>query len=266
MSSRQLAQALAGEGRRHVGLGSGLADGSKRVALYTLVGNSDGHNVLPDFGLIGVANGDEKGDQSPTVSDLAIKAFSEWMIRNAVLDLLALDSSGDTAPFQDAVVSGFKAAQKSVRQVHPDASVSMTAGLMFSEIIILGHVGNTRGYIVDRHHIEQITRDQSLPIPSNGNPANAVDSAINASGVASLEGNLEVSISSRPVPRGGYILLCSAGLRDALPDERILEIFNELQDPQAVSDRLISHVEGNGKSNDLSVVILHFPPDFGSWR
>jgi serine/threonine protein phosphatase PrpC len=266
MTSQQLARALAGEGRRHVGLGTGLGENAEQTALFTVIGNSDGHNVLPDFSLIGVADGVAKNDRGPKASDLAMKAFSEYMIRNAVLDLLALDSTGDTAPIQDAVVSGFKAAQKAVAQYHADPSLSMTAGIMFSEIVILGHTGTTRAYIIDRHHVEQITRDSVLDAAANGNQARKVDTAVNASGVASFGKDLEVSIFSRPVPRGGYILLSSSGLNSLMEGNNVLNAFIELEDPQAVSDRLISRAEEEGKSQDLSLVILYFPPDFGSWR
>lgn len=266
MTSQQLARALAGEGRRHVGLGTGLGERAERTALFTMIGNSDGHNVLPDFSLIGVADGVAKNDRGPKASDLAMKAFSEYMIRNAVLDLLALDSTGDTAPFQDAVVAGFKAAQEAVAKVHPEPSLSITAGIMFSEIVILGHTGTTRAYIVDRHHVEQITRDSGLDTGANGNQARNVDTAVNASGVASFGKDLEVSIFSRPVPRGGYILLSSSGLNPLLGGNNLLNTFIELEDPQAVSDRLIAKADEAGQSQDLCVVVLYFPPDFGSWR
>jgi serine/threonine protein phosphatase PrpC len=266
MTSQQLARALAGEGRRHVGLGSGLGEDAERVALFTLIGNSDGHNVLPDFSLFGVADGAEKNERGPKAGDLAIKAFSEYMIRHAVLDLLALDSNGDTSPFQDAVVSGFKAAQKAVTKYHPRPSFSMTAGVMFSEIVILGHVGTTRAYVVDRSHVEQITRDSEVDTTSNGKSATSVDPAVNASGVASLGTDFEVSVFSRPVPRGGYILLSSSGLNAMMSRNNIVETFVELEDPQAVSDRLIAQAEEVEQIHDLSVVILYFPPDFGSWR
>lgn len=266
MTSQQLARALAGEGRRHVGLGSGIGDDAEDVALFTLIGNSDGHNVLPDFSLVGVADGAAKDEGSPKASDLALKAFSQYVIRTAVLDLLALDSSGDTAPFQDAVLSGFKSAQKAVAEFYPRLELSMTAGLMFSEIAILGHVGSTRAYVVDRHHVEQITRDSGMDSASNGKPSRGVDTAVDASGVASFGANLEVSIFSRPVPRGGYILLSSSGLNPLMSGNSVLETFIELEDPQAVSDSLIAQAEELPHDRDLSVVILYFPPDFGSWR
>jgi len=266
LSSKMLAQALSGEGRRHISMGFGISsDDSKssdQVALYTLLGNSDGHNVLPDFGLIGVSEGNGSRTKQKA-GDLAIKAFSEWIIRHAIIDLLTLDSSGDTSPFQAAVKSGFGVAEEAVRRLDGNAQLSMTAGFLFAEIIILGHRGNTRAYIIDRNQIEQITPQQAMKADFEGNANHLHVQDANSNRV---DENQKSHILSRPVPRDGYILLASAALHESLNDQNIQRIVYEVEDPQLVCDALLLAAQSAGASRDISVILLYFPPDFGSWR
>jgi len=266
LSSKLLAQALSGEGRRHITMGFGISSedsrSSDQVSLYTLLGNSDGHNVLPDFGLIGVAEGNGSRT-NPKISDLAIKVFSEWIIRGAINNLLALDSGGDTLPFQDAVKSGFSVALEAVTRLDENVHLSMTAGFLFAEIIILGHRGNTRAYIIDRTHIEQITPHPTDKATSKGSGNKLADQESNSNHVNEDQNS---HIFSRPVPRDGYILLTSAALSDSLGDEDIQGIVNKLKDPQLACDALLLEAERAGARRDISIILLYFPPDFGSWR
>ncbi|MCK5646268.1 MAG: hypothetical protein KAH97_05770 [Anaerolineales bacterium] len=266
LTARLLAQALAGEGRRHAGIGysksENVEEGSSVVSLFSMMGESDGNNVLSDFGIIGVSQGEGPLPQAVKASNKAIRAFSASMTQSAVLQLLALDGDEQGAPFNQAVTDAFQEAVRAVENGTDGASFSMTAGLMFAEIVILGHLGNSRAYVVDHHHIERITAVN-----------NAKDNR--SSGRGSNENNLsqmswnystDFAVYSRPIPRDGYILICTQGLPDAVPEHDIQRIVLEFQEPQAICDGLIYEAQRRKDQIDLCVIALHFPPDFGAWR
>ena len=73
-------------------------------------------------------------------------------------------------------------------------------------------------------------------------------------------------IFSRPVPRDGYILLTSAALAESLGDQNIHGIVYKLEDPQLACDALLLEAQRAGARRDISIILLYFPPDFGSWR
>ncbi|NIM96106.1 MAG: hypothetical protein GTO18_20595 [Anaerolineales bacterium] len=267
MDAIALARALAGEGRRHVSVGcSSTEDVDNECnfnAIYALVGNSDGLNVLPDFALVGVAGetGDDKGKNN--VSRIALSTFSSQIIKDAILDLLAVEVSEVSAPLQNAVVDSFKEAYQVAERHAPDASVSMTAGLMFAEIIIFGHFGETRAYIIDRHHIEKVTTDGWEPLNTSDGTQDSDNG--NYSGLA--EGDeFPVVIHSRPVPRDGYILFCTKGLWESLSDQTIQEIVNKGGNPQYRCEALVDQVRVSDPDCIASVILMYFPPDFGPWR
>ncbi len=266
LTARLLAQALAGEGRRHAAIGysksESVEEGSSVVSLFSMMGESDGNNVLSDFGIIGVSQGEGPLPQAVKASKKAIRAFSASMIQSAVLQLLSIDGDEQGSPFNQAVTEAFQEAVRAVDNGTADASFSMTAGLMFAEIVILGHLGDSRAYVVDHHHIERITAVK-----------NAEDNR--SSGRGSNENNLsklswnfstDFAVYSRPIPRDGYILICTQGLPDAVPDHDIQRIVLEFQEPQAICDGLIFEAQRRKDQIDLCIIVLHFPPDFGSWR
>jgi serine/threonine protein phosphatase PrpC len=138
----------------------------------------------------------------------------------------------------------------------------MTAGLLYAEIFILGQFGNAPGYIVDHHHIERITG-----IQGNGSTGGGTESSKQGNGsVASATFSTEFTIYSRPIPRDGYILLCTQGLPEVIPDHDIQRIMLELQEPQAICNGLVNEAYRRKTEVEVCTVVLHFPPDFGSWR
>lgn len=271
LNARLLAQALAGEGRRHAAVGfsrSGIVGNvSSEVSLFSLMGGADGHNVLPDFGIFGVSQGVGALTLASQASSASVRSFSGSMIGDAVLELLSLENDEDASPFHQAVTDGFQSAVRTVSSELPGASFSMTAGLLFAEIIILGQLGNTPAFIVDHHHIERITGVKG--IGDEGSDASGANEAISKSPIANqLETDFlnEFTIYSRPVPRDGYILLCTQSLTEVIPEHDIQRILLDLQEPQAICYGLVNEAHRRRAEVEVCTIVLHFPPDFGSWR
>ena len=158
-------------------------------------------------------------------------------------------------------------ADQSVHEMSPGVDYSLTAGLIFAEIMILGHRGDTRAYHIDRHHIERITvagwkRDASKVASNSVSAEQAIE---NKNSRAGGEPD-QIIVYSRPIPRDGYILLCTGGLWKNMNERVIHDIVLRCDDPQEGCKALISHVKENSSQQGLSVILIHFPPDFGSWR
>jgi serine/threonine protein phosphatase PrpC len=270
LSARLLAQALAGEGRRHAAVGfsksRNLGKGASDVSLFSIMGGADGHNVIPDFGLVGVSQGTGAAKLGSQASSAAVRAFSATMIRDAVLELLSLDSADDASPFHQAVTDAFRSAVSAVSTDLPGASFSMTAGLMFAEIVILGQLGNSPAYIVDHHHIERITGVQATGGErTSGTDPNGFNSEQQLGKQLEANYSRDFAVYSIPAPRDGYILLCTEGLTEVIPEFDIQRILLELHEPQAICDGLVNEAHRRSSSVELCAVALHFPPDYGSW-
>jgi hypothetical protein len=259
-----LARALAGEGRSHISTGyastSPPGEVNARESLYVLVGNSDGLNVLPDFGIVCLTYSPETERKTSSSSQIALSVFSNQIIETAVLEFLELEGSGDVDPLQDLVVEAIKSAERAVANAEFEKEFSLAAGLIFGEIIILGHRGTIKAYHLDRHHIEMITvggwqgedtEDKARSSENNSLSRDELD---------------QIMVFSRPVPRDGYILICTEGLWKNMDHYEMRRIVMELEDPQKAVVALINKLEQLHPEQQASVILLYFPPDFGAWR
>jgi hypothetical protein len=246
LSAEKLAQALSGEGRRHVVVGNARITQSPEDdphdSLAFLLGNSDGLNVLPDFAVFGVSETRNSSTGSRHGSHF-LKSYTSGAIQRAILDLLALDSDGDHLPLQDAV----GAAVEQALIPFSAGEVSLTSGLLFAEILILAQLGNCRAYLLDNHHIEHI---QPLEIQNSDSQIDPGKSA---------------QVFSRPIIRDGYLLLATPEIWSKLPVEVIHQVVLARIDPQDACEALLREAQAN-QARRGAVLTIYFPPDFGPWR
>jgi serine/threonine protein phosphatase PrpC len=255
LDAEALARALAGEGRSHVTVGFSTYSppecSDPGESLYSLIGNSDGLKTLPDFGFAGVADSHRSGEMDAGLSQIALRTFSNHIIRTAVFDFFELESFEETSPLQDLVMDAMKVAETEVLKVDPKAEFSLTAGLTFAEVLIVGHRGSTRAYQFDRHHAEMVTTNSWFQ-EDNANDDNKKN-----------EGQ-EITVYSRPVPRDGHLLLCSEGLWGNISQEEMHKIVLESGGPQFGCENLLNRAKDVDPKHSASAILIYFPPDFGT--
>ena len=241
-----LARALNAEGRRHVAVGAfnyahdASAFGSDAHCI--LVGNSDGLNALPDFAVFGVA---EAAQGEAEVSRSALYGFAHHLIAGAILDLLAVDGGAEARSFERAVEQGFAHTAEVMAQRHPGSDWSMSAGMMFADIIVIGLKGKIEPYYINQSRIGTLK--------SNGQ-------------VFSDPAGDEVQILSQPVPRDGYLFIGTQGLFQAISSETIRRTVLESANPQAACDAIKAKVEEQAQVQRATAVLFHYPLDFDAWR
>jgi serine/threonine protein phosphatase PrpC len=270
LDSEALARALTGEGRRHVSTGYAKLTVPKTSqltsSLYLLMAKSDGINALPDFGIVGVAESQSTDVMKVNLSKAALSAFAYHMTKKAVLDFLELEGFENSTPLQNIVVETMEITDQVIQGMNSGMEYSLTAGLILAEIMILGHRGSTRAYHIDRHHIERITAvDLTFDGPSVDNSSESQRDNEESDELSKVDAG-ETIVYSRPVPRDGFILLCTSGLWKNMRERDIHRIVVGGTDPQDTCHTLISQVKDKNSLQELSVLLMHFPPDFGPWR
>jgi serine/threonine protein phosphatase PrpC len=271
LDAEALARALAGEGRRHVATGIAKsvmpAMATPMNSIYLLMANSDGLNALPDFGIVGVAEDKSADRKKINLSGVALSKLANQLIQKAILDFLELEGFENLTPLQNIVVEAMNFADQYVLEKNPNVEYSLTAGLLFAEIIILGHRGRTCAYHIDRHHIERITDTKTNAKGSRAfsNPSEIQTGPINPD-KGDVRNHEDIVVYSRPIPRDGYILLCSSGLWENLGEKDIHKIVLDREDPNDACRALISRAIEGGSDQELSALLLYFPPDFVPWR
>ncbi len=125
------------------------------------------------------------------------------------------------------------------------------------------HVGDSRGYIIDKDTISRFTEDHSIVAglvkagyitedqASSYPGGNIITKAIG------LAPDLKVDAPKkfRKLKRGQYIMLCCDGLHKDVPDEDILKTVMEFGEPSTISEKLIQKALENGGDDNISVLI-----------
>lgn len=255
--------------RRHISSGVAQAAAKNSVnnddALLLLSGSSDGNDDLPDFGLFSIADGNGDQGVGSKASSVAVRSIGRNMAQGAILDFLEPEPMAHTHSLQEMMRLAVQQANREVRSRAEGGATTLTCVLVFDEQMILGHVGDSRAYLVSDKGIRQITRDHSLvqELMETGTitPEEALvhaqrDVLWNAMGKAI---DVKVDIHVEAIPRDGYLLLCSDGLWSALDDDEIRSLAGNHYSPQAFCEALVQQAEESGVEDDISAIAVYFP-------
>jgi PPM family protein phosphatase len=140
---------------------------------------------------------------------------------------------------------------------------TMTVALVDGDLVRIGHVGDSRAYLVRDHALEQLTEDHSLvgelvrsgrlsPEEAEGHPHRSVITR-----VLGTDPEVDVdafSVAARP---GDLFMLCSDGLTSMVDDGRILALIEEnAGDVKATGQALVDEANANGGEDNITVILF----------
>jgi len=173
----------------------------------------------------------------------------------------ATDEERVTALIQDANRSVYERARTD--QSTSGMGTTMTVAFVDGDIVRLGHVGDSRAYLVRDHALEQLTEDHSLvgelirsgrlsPEEAEAHPHRSVITR-----VLGTDPEVKVDAFSIGTKPGDLFLLCSDGLTSMVDDARILEVLEEhLGDVDAAARALIAEANASGGEDNVTVVLF----------
>ncbi|MDX1601108.1 MAG: PP2C family serine/threonine-protein phosphatase [Anaerolineales bacterium] len=255
--------------RRHLSYGSAQSVGIERDhnedALFVLTGNASGHDAAPDFGLFVVADGMGGHRSGEIASALSVQTVARRLTRETVLPLMDPDSREDLPPLHDLLREALEEANRVVVENVPGGGTTLTAAVLLGEQLTLGHVGDSRAYLINGNESQVITRDHSLverlqELGQLTPDEAAVHPQRNVLYRAIGQGeNLEVDVFTQQVPQGGHLLLCSDGLWGEVDDDEIRRIIMDHGDPQQACEELVRAANAAGGPDNISAVLVYFP-------
>lgn len=126
----------------------------------------------------------------------------------------------------------------------------------------LGHVGDSRAYLLREGELNPLTRDHSLvqkmvqegfitPLEARRHPRRNI--VLRALGLSTdIDADL-VRVDVRP---GDRILLCTDGLSSQLEDGEIARLLLEVEDPEECVARLVEEANARGGDDNVTVVLV----------
>jgi PPM family protein phosphatase len=160
--------------------------------------------------------------------------------------------------------------QEANRRVHERSSVdpatsgmgtTMTVALVEDDGVVIGHVGDSRAYLVRNHELEQITEDHSLvnellksgklsPEEAETHPQRSVITR-----AVGTDPDVDVDSFVVDTQDGDLFLICSDGLTDMVDDRLILETVGRYgENLDRLTKQLVAAANRGGGEDNITVV------------
>jgi protein phosphatase len=248
-------------------VGKGSHVGKKREhnedAFFTLECTLKQNGEIMPFGLFIIADGMGGHQAGNVASALATRVVAHSLMRQVYLTFLRDDERDSSRrPINEALIEALSDASLAVYEAIPDAGTTLTAALIVGTHAYIGHVGDSRAYLVTEKGLQQITQDHSLvarlielgqaaPEEAMTHPQRNVLYRALGQG-----GSMDVDTYFQLLPVGSQLLLCSDGLWGAVPEREMAAIIAAAPFPQIACRRLIEAAITHGGDDNITTILI----------
>ena len=139
---------------------------------------------------------------------------------------------------------------------------TLVVGVFRGDLLMIGHIGDSRCYRLRTRVLEQITKDHSLLQEQIDagliTLAQAATSSIKnlVTRALGVEGQVVLEVNEHTVLPGDLYLMCSDGLSDMVDDAAIAKILAADSELPRIADELINAANANGGRDNISVLLV----------
>lgn len=228
--------------------------------------NEDDLLLEPRLGLYAVADGMGGHAAGEIASRLAIETLQEIAQRDGSVDPRgSAERAG--AWLQEAMSEANRRIWDSIR-LHEERrgmGTTMVAMVHLGDQAVVGHVGDSRSYMLRGDDLVRLTSDHSW-VNEQVKLGLMTDDAAQRHPMRNIvtralgsRPDVTVDVAASPIEAGDVILLCSDGLNTMLSDEEIREILTRKRDdPAAACGDLVRAANQRGGEDNVTVVVVQF--------
>ncbi|MEM7246864.1 MAG: Stp1/IreP family PP2C-type Ser/Thr phosphatase [Acidobacteriota bacterium] len=237
--------------------------------------NEDSLLLNEKHGLFTIADGMGGHASGEVASKLAVDVLNEFIE-------ISGDDSDITWPFEfdegvsmeaNRIFTAIKLANMKIIEVTQERKelegmgTTLVTLLVQGEHAYIGHVGDSRAYLVRNNELSQLTSDHSwvneqmklgvlTKAEARNHPyRNVVTRALGGREV------IKADLACEKLQPNDIILLCSDGLNSMIDDDRILEIIlGQTDDLEACCQALVEAANNAGGDDNISVVLTRYAP------
>jgi serine/threonine protein phosphatase PrpC len=147
---------------------------------------------------------------------------------------------------------------------HQGMGTTLTASVVLGDSLYLSQVGDSRGYILRKGKLVQMTRDQSLigQLIEEGTLTEEQAEKLGGKNIIlqalGVEETLKIDSKRYEILRGDTLLLCSDGLSGMVPDPKMEEILTSTPDLPEAGRKLIEAANANGGKDNITCILARF--------
>lgn len=248
-------------------VGKGSHTGKKREhnedAFFTLECTLKQNGEIMPFGLFIIADGMGGHQAGDVASALATRVVAHSLMRQVYLPFLREEEKDSSRrPINEALIEALSEASLAVYEAVPDAGTTLTVALITGTHAYIGHVGDSRAYLVTEKGLQQITQDHSLVARlielGQATPEEAMTHPQRNVLYRALgqRGSMEVDTYFQLLPTGSRLLLCSDGLWGAVPESEMAAIIAAAPSPQSACRKLIEAAITHGGDDNITAILI----------
>jgi PPM family protein phosphatase len=217
----------------------------------------------------GLAVADGMGGQAAgeIASRVALRAVVEHVIATA--DWIMRDTAQHYERIEGRLAERFDAADQAVQEqarLHPrweGMGTTLTLALSCGAQLFLGHIGDSRAYLLRRGQLQVLTHDHSYAqVLADGGQISQEEVATHRLRnvlLKSLGGHAtSTDVRHLRLESNDQLLLCTDGLSDGVPAEAIAEILEVAPTAQSACDQLISAALTAGGRDNITVLLARY--------
>jgi serine/threonine protein phosphatase PrpC len=147
---------------------------------------------------------------------------------------------------------------------HQGMGTTLTAAVVLGDSLYLSQVGDSRGYILRKGKLVQMTRDQSLigQLIEEGTLTEEQAEKLGGKNIIlqalGVEETLKIDSKRYDILQGDTLLLCSDGLSGMVPDAKIEEILASERDLPRAARGLIEAANAGGGKDNITCILARF--------
>jgi serine/threonine protein phosphatase PrpC len=244
----------------------GQARTNNQDSVLTFLASSSSVDDQPEFGIFVVADGMGGHHDGEKASALTARVVAHHLSSEIFLPMLAhKDPDAERPTISEILREAVQKANDTVVTDVPEGGTTVTAAAIMGDLAYIGHVGDSRAYIIDKNNIEQLTRDHSLvrrlieleqltEEEALEHPQrNVLYRAIGQNET------IDVDAITRRLQPGSRLLICSDGLWNLVPTEEIKSVVFSSSSPQQACEQLVKLANDRGGPDNISVILVKIP-------
>lgn len=243
-------------------------------SLEKLATNLDEHLLEQNYSLTGygmlVADGMGGMAAGEVASRLALSTLIELLVDTTDWTL-ALKRDKDVRTVFERMTRRFFQIDKilkdeAVRDETLDGmGTTLTVAGTLGNDLVLGHVGDSRAYLLRGNTLRQLTTDHTLAqalidagVASSDDPASRSMRHVLTAAIGSLDERVEPQVQRFRLSPDDQLLLCTDGLTEMVDDELIAEVLREAESAQSACQTLIDLALSAGGTDNITVALARF--------
>lgn len=239
-----------------------------RVGAFSYIGesrreNQDRYAVLPNLWMVADGMGGCNGGAQAASTAVQVVGDSPFDPERPTQSLLEAMQRANTVIYNQA---GADASLKGM-------GTTLTVGYLVENTLYIGHVGDSRIYLIRGDEIRQLTQDHSFvgELVRDGtiSPAEAVSHPnrnilTRAIGVSP---EIQIDITQEELQLDDILVFCTDGVSGVLSPEEIRQVVQQAPEPQIAAQTLCHRAEEQGSTDNSTAIVVHLlPPDEGGFQ